>query len=370
MDFTPTEAQQDLEQLTRDIATKLVTPERQRELDAAAERLDEPLWHALSDAGVLAAALPDAVGGGGFGVLEQCTILRELGRTLGAVPYLPSVVLAAGALAEFGTPAQQEFAQRAASGEILTVALAEENNDEPARPVTAVAQHDSGWALTGAKIAVPVANRAVRMLVPAATPDGVAVFLVDPKAAGVTVVAQQVVDNSVECLVGFDEVQLSADDLLGSLETGADVVSWLLTRAALGLAASQLGTLERALELVSDYARERVQFERPIGSFQAVAQRLADAYIDVKGVRLTVLQAAWQLSEGLPAAAEVRAAKFWAADAGHRVAHTLVHVHGGVGLDTDHIAHRYFLAAKHNEFALGSATDQLRHLGAILAVSA
>jgi alkylation response protein AidB-like acyl-CoA dehydrogenase len=133
------------------------------------------------------------------------------------------------------------------------------------------------------------------------------------------------------------------------------------------LCALQLGVLERALELTAEYARSRVQFGRPIGSFQAVAQRLADGYIDVEAVRLTMWQAAWRLSAGLPADTAVATAKFWAADAGHRVAHTAVHVHGGVGIDTAYPLHRYFSAAKHNEFVLGGATAQLRRIGAALA---
>jgi alkylation response protein AidB-like acyl-CoA dehydrogenase len=125
--------------------------------------------------------------------------------------------------------------------------------------------------------------------------------------------------------------------------------------------------VERALELTSEYARNRVQFGKPIGSFQAVAQRLADAYIDVEAVRLTMWQAAWRLSAGLPAGTEVATAKFWAADAGHRVAPAAVHVHGGVGIDLDYPLHRYFTAAKRCEFALGGATAQLRRIGAALA---
>jgi alkylation response protein AidB-like acyl-CoA dehydrogenase len=111
-----------------------------------------------------------------------------------------------------------------------------------------------------------------------------------------------------------------------------------------------------------------VQFGRPIGAFQAVAQRLADAYIDVEAVRLTMWQAAWLLSAGDALADEaVATAKFWAADAGHRVAHTAVHVHGGLGIDVSYPVHRYFVAAKGNEFALGGATAQLRRIGAELA---
>jgi alkylation response protein AidB-like acyl-CoA dehydrogenase len=119
--------------------------------------------------------------------------------------------------------------------------------------------------------------------------------------------------------------------------------------------------------MTAEYAREREQFDRPIGSFQAVSQRLADGYIDVKGLRLTLTQAAWKVSEDIPAEIDVASAAFWAADAGHRVAHTIVHVHGGVGVDTDHPAHRYFLAAKETEFALGGATAQLRRIGRELA---
>jgi alkylation response protein AidB-like acyl-CoA dehydrogenase len=100
-----------------------------------------------------------------------------------------------------------------------------------------------------------------------------------------------------------------------------------------------------------------------------VGQRLADAYIDVEALRLTVLEAGWRVSEGLPCSMELATAKFWAAEAGHRVAHTAVHVHGGMGIDTDGPLHRYFVAAKRDEFALGSATAQLRKIGAELAAS-
>lgn len=368
MDFTHTEAQQDLEQLTRSIAEKLTTPERLKELDGAQDRFDDKLWKALADAGVLAAALPESVGGGGFGILEQCSVLREIGRPLAPVPYLSSIVLAASALAEFGDDAQRQWAQRAGAGEVvLTVALAEELNDNPAKPVTTAVRSGDDWVLTGTKITVPAATFADLILVPATTPEGVAVFLVQPSDAGVTVERQRVTDFSAESIVEFAGTKVGSDRLLGSTVNGAEIMDWILARAAVALSATQLGTLERALELVAEYARERVQFDRPIGSFQAVAQRLADAFIDVKGARLTLWQAAWRLSENLPAEEEVRTAKFWAADAGHRVAHTVIHIHGGVGLDREHPVHRYFLAAKHNEFALGSATEQLRRLGQILA---
>lgn len=120
-------------------------------------------------------------------------------------------------------------------------------------------------------------------------------------------------------------------------------------------------------ELTAAYTKERIQFERPIATVQPVSQRAADAYIDVEAARLVLLQAAWRVSEGLDATMEVEVAKFWAAKAAHRVAHTAVHHHGGTGVDTDHPVHRYFVAAKELEFTLGGATDHLLRLGAAMA---
>ncbi|MDG3011508.1 acyl-CoA/acyl-ACP dehydrogenase [Rhodococcus sp. D2-41] len=368
MDFTLTEAQQDLAQLTRSISEKLCTTERLTELDGVEDRFDRPQWQALAAADVLSAALPESVGGGGLGILEQCSILRELGRTLAPVPYLASIVMAADALAEFGDEPQREWAAKAATGAaVLTVALDEEPGGDPSAPVTTAEKTSDGWVLTGFKTTVAAAPIADLILVPATTPDGVTVFLVQPGDAGVHIERQISVDYSSEGSVELTGVHLGADRILGDAGAGKAIVDRIVARGTVGLSAQQLGTLERSLELVSAYAREREQFDRPIGSFQAVAQRLADAFIDIKGVRLSMWQAAWSLSEGLPGDEEIRTAKFWAADAGHRVAHTVIHVHGGVGLDRDHPVHRYFLAAKHAEFALGSASEQLRRLGAHLA---
>jgi alkylation response protein AidB-like acyl-CoA dehydrogenase len=178
---------------------------------------------------------------------------------------------------------------------------------------------------------------------------------------------QQTTSGDSAGRVTLDGVSLGGDRILGG--PASEITGWLVSHGTVGLCALQLGVVERALELTSEYARSRVQFGKPIGGFQAVAQRLADAYIDVEAVRLTMWQAAWRLSAGLPCGSEVATAKFWAADAGHRVAHTAVHVHGGVGIDVDYPLHRYFVAAAHNEFTLGGATTQLRRIGAALARS-
>jgi 3-oxocholest-4-en-26-oyl-CoA dehydrogenase beta subunit len=349
MDFGFSEEQAELADLTRKIL---------------AER-DAP-WGDLAAAGVLAAALPPALGGAGLGLLEQCSVLIELGRSASSVPYLASVVLGAGALAAFGTAAQrQRWAVPAGQGSVvLTAALAEEDGDDPRVPSARAERAGGQWVLTGVKTAVDAAPGADLFLVPCASPDGVLVFGVAPSDAGVSVEPQQLTDFGPAGRVVLSRVVLDDDRVLG----GAEIADWLVARATVGLCALQAGVIERALELTAQYAKSRVAFGRPIGSFQAVTQRLADAFVDVEAVRLTMWQAAWLLSSGDPGAdVAVATAKFWAAEAGHRVAHTAVHVHGGMGIDVTYPVHRYFVAAKRNEFALGGAAAQLRRIGGALA---
>jgi 3-oxocholest-4-en-26-oyl-CoA dehydrogenase beta subunit len=373
MDFSLNGPQLELAELSRRILGDKCTPERLREVEAGGDRFDPALWADLARTGILAATLPEALGGSGLGLLEQCSVLNEIGRTVAPAPFLASIVLGAGALARFGTPAQQEFAAQAGQGElVVTAALAEDEADDPLAPAVTAERGggrgaSEGWRLAGTKTAVPAAPRAGLILVPAATAHGVTVFLVAPDDPGVVLQPQQLVDGDTAGRLELSGAELPAERVLGSPEAGAQITGWLADRATVGLCAQQLGILDRALEMTSEYARNRVAFGRPIGSFQAVTQRLADASIDVEAVRLTMWQAAWRLTEDLPAETEIATAKFWAADAGHRVAHTAVHVHGGVGIDTSHPLHRYFVAAKRAEFELGGATTQLRRIGAALA---
>jgi 3-oxocholest-4-en-26-oyl-CoA dehydrogenase beta subunit len=361
MDFSTTEAAQDLGGLVNTIVDSVCTPEHQRQLDGLDQRFDRELWGKLIDSDILSTAAPESLGGGGFGVLEQTAVLVALGRQLAAVPYLDSVVLAAGALARFGSPElQKQWAEPAVSGaKILTVALDGEMGDGPVQ----AARAGDGYRLTGTRTQVGYGPVADGFLVPAETDSGTSVFLIAANDPGVSVTALETTGLGSIGQLRLDGVEVDAQRIVG----GEDVVSWIATLDILGRSAFQLGVLDRGLQLTAEYARTREQFDRPIGSFQAVGQRLADGYIDVKGLRLTLTQAAWRLSEDLPADTEVATAAFWAADAGHRVAHTIVHIHGGVGIDTDHPVHRYFLAAKQTEFTLGGATAALLRIGRELA---
>jgi alkylation response protein AidB-like acyl-CoA dehydrogenase len=354
MDFAIPDDERALAELVRTIAGNHLTQQRLRALDDADDRIDRGLWEALAGAYVLRADL---------GVLGDTAVLIELGRLVAPIPYATSIAVGARALAAFGRP---ELAAKATDGALLvTTALTEDLSDGSAGPLSRAEPATDGWVLSGAKVAVPHGSIADLLLVPASSPDGPRVFLVRPSDDGVSIERQTVVDGNSEATLELRDVRLGADAVLGD----ADVPAWLEARETLAVCAHQLGVLERALDLTAAYAREREQFGKPIGSFQAVGQRLADAYIDVEAVRLTTWEAAWRIAQGLPASAELATAKFWAADAGHRVAHTAVHVHGGTGIDMDGAVHRYFVAAKRNEFFLGGATAQLRRLGAELAAT-
>jgi len=352
MDFSLTEAQRELAALTRRIVGDRVSTDRLRAAEAAGSRFDRELWGVLAETGIL----------GVDDLLEQCSVLIELGRGLAPVPYLPTVAVAGPALARFGSPELRLrwLAPALAGQTVLAAALAHPD----VRPPAAAGRSGGGWQLTGEVSAVPAAPVADALLVETVA----GVFLVSRDTPGVTVTRQPTTDFDDAGLLLLDGVLVPEEQRLDAPSGSDDVAGWMRARAAVAGAAHQLGVLEAALELTAEHARTRVQFGRPIGAFQAVSQRLADAYVDVRAVELTLWAAAYALAEDEDPQSAVATAKFWTAEAGHRVAHTLVHVHGGTGIDVEHPAHRYFLAAKRAEFDGGGATAALLELGTALAV--
>jgi 3-oxocholest-4-en-26-oyl-CoA dehydrogenase beta subunit len=365
MDFTPTPGQTDVAGLAAQILGDRCTPARLTQVEQGGDRFDRDLWRELGAAGLLGITLPEEYDGAGLGVLELTTLLVEAGKVVAPVP-LATHAVAAMTLAAWGDEeARSPWLRRAAAGDaLLTVAVSEDGSVQPRPPRTTAERTADGWTLTGTKTVVVAGAAADLLLVPATTTDGVILLAVPADAPGLSLTPQQVTDGDTCARLVLDGVRLPAAARLGS---DGDAHGWLLDHVDVALAALQLGICERALELTARYARTREQFGRPIGSFQAVSQRLADGFIDVQGLRLTLTEAAWRLSEGLPAESQVATARLWAADAGHALAHTTVHVHGGVGIDLDGPAHRYFTAAKRWEMALGGTTLAARAVGRVLA---
>jgi alkylation response protein AidB-like acyl-CoA dehydrogenase len=370
MDFSFDEAQSAVAGLAKRIFEERLGPAAIKALEAEPERFDRKIWGELAAAGLLGMSIPEAHGGAGHGLLELCALLEEAGAAVAPLPLWETLVLGAMTVERFGNDAQRaRLLPRVATGEcILTAALAEPDGTDPMRIATTARMNGGTWKLDGAKTCVPAAALAERILVPVSTGQStVGVFLVDPGAAGVKLERQIATTGDAQYRVSFDGAHVASEDVLGDPSCGAAILEWLIPRATVALCAMELGVAGRALKTTATYTSSRQQFERPIATFQAVAQRAADAFIDVESIRVTTWQAAWRLAEGLPAEEAVATAKFFAAEAGHRVVYAAQHLHGGMGFDVEYPLYRYYLRSKQIELTLGSASVHLAKLGQALA---
>jgi hypothetical protein len=370
MDFALSEEQQEVRDLARKILEDRCTPDRLKQIEASAEGVDLELWLDLARSNLLGVGLPESFGGSDLGFFTTCLLLEEIGRTVAPVPALATLVMAALPIARFGSQAQrQRWLPGVVSGEvILSAGLLEAGSEEPARPATSFRAASGGFLLDGVKLCVPAAHLAQRVLVPARGADGqVGAFLVDPQSAGVQLEPQRTTNRERHFQLTLSSARVSEEDRLGAPAQGTEIVQWIADRATAATCALQLGVSDRALRMTATYAASRVQFDRPIGSFQAVHTRAADAFINVEAMRLTSWLAAWRLSQELPASDAVAVAKYWAAEGGQFVGYAAQHLHGGIGIDVDYPLHRYYLWAKQLELTLGSAPVQLARIGARMA---
>jgi alkylation response protein AidB-like acyl-CoA dehydrogenase len=343
MDFTPTEEQEAVRGLA---ATLLATA---TDAETALAGFDTALWSRMVDAGLLGVALPESIGGGGLGLAEATAIAEEVGRAAARVPAVP-VLTAVSVLASASSARLCELAAAAAGGQALTVP----GLDEPLQ----AARDGEGWVLSGSLLAVPWAGEASHLIVAA---DGLLAVL---PTDGVLRHDETVSSYEPHATVVLDGVRVAADDVLAE---GADAVTAARTTLTLLRCAHALGVAETALKLAAEHVSQREQFGRPLATFQAVTYRVADCWIDVEAMRLTLQQAVWRVDNGLPALEETDVAAFWAAEGAHRVTSSAVHLHGGLGVDVSYPLHRWFLAAKVDELALGGAQRRLEHLGDLLA---
>ena len=374
MDFRYSDDQQSIVDLAGQLLAEQSTHERQRAVETGdGPRFDRELWTQLAETGLLGSAVPEAHGGAGLGFQEVAAICEAVGRHTAPVPFLETVVLAGLPIAEFGSAAQREaWLPKLAAGEAVLTAALQEDQAEPEKPATRAhpehAGDGDGWVLSGSKIPVPAAELADCVLVPASVEGAdVGLFLLDPRAEGVRLVALETPTGQPASLLQLDRVRVGPDAVLGSIAAGRAILEWLLLRATAAQCAMGVGICQAALEMTTEYIKERKQFGQPIAMFQAVGHRAADAFIDVQGIQLTTLQACWRVAAGLPAAREVALAKYWVAEAGARVVAAAQHLHGGIGVDRDYPVHRFYLYAKQLELDLGGSTDQLRRIGRILA---
>lgn len=364
MDFSRSDEQQAIAELAGQVIGDASTHERLRELETGdGARFDRDLWAKLAETGVLAATLPEQHGGAGLDLVALGGVLEHVGRCAAAVPLWETLGLAAPSIARFAPESlAAEVLSAVGEGDMVLTAAWHEDGTTPLAPTTAAERTDDGWQLTGTKVCVPAGAIADAFVVPASIEDGsVGLFLVHREAEGVAVEPLETTlgDPQAAVLLAMAPAQLIGE---GHESVRIAYEIGVATQCALAT-----GVMAEALRLTADYAKERKQFDVPIASFQAVAHRAADAFIDTEAIRLTSLQALWRLSVGMDASAEVATAKYWVSAGGQRVVHTGQHLHGGVGVDRDYPLHRYFLQAKELELQLGGATPQLLALGELIA---
>lgn len=368
MEFALDADQQALVDLAGSILADHCDDERLRALAASGDRFDARLWHLLAEAALTGVGLEEGQGGAGFGMVEAALLLECAGAALAPVP-LRETLVGARTLARAGATSH---AAAAAAGQAIIASACDEAGNAWQSPASLARREGAGWRLSGTRPAVAWGMEAALLLVSARIGEtgAAGLFLVPADAPGVTRGTQVGTDATPLALLDLDGVALPVDALLDGGNGPADLLRWHVGTMRVALAASQLGIAGEALRRTAAYTGQRVQFGRPVGSMQAVQQRAADGYIDLEAIRSTVWRAAWLIDQGICDDAEIAVAKYWAAIGGHRITHTAQHQHGGMGADVTYPIHRYFLAAKAVETALGGTQPMLAELGAAIASGA
>jgi alkylation response protein AidB-like acyl-CoA dehydrogenase len=359
------------QELLRDTARKFLdsecTTKFVREMIATEAAVTDAFWHQLAENGWLGIAYPEEDGGSGLGLVDLVVLMEEVGRAVMPGPFPATVLLGGAVIAEAGSPAQRrEWLPRIAAGEAkATLAVTEPNARWDAPGVTATAREmRGGFALSGAKMFVPDAHLAHVLVVAARSrdgstmEDGVSLFLVPKDAAGLGVRLLPSVDETRKvCEVRLDNVALPATALLGELHQGWPPLARVIDRAAVALSAEMCGAAQRVLDMTVEYAKLRVAFGKPIGSYQGVKHKCADMLVEIENAKSLTYYAAWAVDEGDPeAVAAVSMAKAAASDAGRRVCAAGIQLHGGIGMTWEHDLHLYLKRAKADEIAFGDAS--------------
>ncbi|MFF2700160.1 acyl-CoA dehydrogenase family protein [Streptomyces cyaneofuscatus] len=382
MDFTFTEEQQAAVEAARAVFSGVTpdsVPSPALTPGAVAEDIDRRLWGELAGSDLLGLTLPEEYGGAGLDPVALFLVLRESAKVLARVPLLEScaVAMAVERYGESGLAA--ELLPRAVRGELVLTAGANGRTGHDPAELAVTARPEgtgaapsgrapSGWVLDGVQSAVPWAQVADRIAVPAHTGEGRAVLaLVDPSRQGVTLADQVSTSGERLAEVRLDGVRVEARELIAA--PGA--WEWLRDLLTTGTCALALGLGERVLAMTAEYTGKREQFGFPVATFQAVAVQAADRYIDLRAMEVTLWQAAWRISTGaggpLPPAGDIAVAKIWASDGVRRIVQTAQHLHGGFGADTDYPLHRFHAWAKQIELSLGPAAAHEEALGDLLA---
>jgi alkylation response protein AidB-like acyl-CoA dehydrogenase len=364
MDISLSEEQELLQQSARAFLQQECPIRLVRAMEEDDRGYDPSLWKQMADLGWLGLVFPEAYGGSGFTMLEMVVLLEEFGRALVPGPFIPTVIQVGLPILWSGHEGQKrELLPRLAKGELIaTMAWHEPSATSlPSGVETTATQRGDTYVLNGTKLWVPFAHVADYLLTVArtdtgATPEeGITLLLVDAKSPGLSVTPLGTIADDHQCEVLLQDVRVPRSQVLGEPGKGWPIVERVRRYGAVAVCAQMVGMAHQAFEMSLNYAKTRVQFGRPIGSFQAIKHKLANMVIDVDGSRYVTYRAAWALSEGLPAEREVAVAKAWTNEACRRVVREAQQVHGGIGYTKEYDLQLYTRRAKAAEIAFDDA---------------
>jgi len=362
MDLRLSEDQKMIREAARDFLEGECPSSFVRDLEGSSTGHDPHLWQAMAELGLMGVSFPEEYGGLGKGFLELCVLIEEMGRFRLTGPFFTTVALCGMAIIRFGTQEQKsQYLGPIAGGErIMAYAALEPGRSWDTSSCALRAEEDDGaWILNGVKIFVPYAEAADDLLVLARTGEGsengLTLFIVDTSDPGVSLKRLQTLGPEHQYEVLFEDVSVQGNRILGAPGRGLEASNMVSQWGAAAKCAQMVGGAQRVLEMSVEYAKERVQFGKPIGTFQAVQHNCANMAVDLDSSRFISYEAIWRLEEGLEAATEVSAAKAWVSDACSRVCRLGHGVHGAIGFTMEHDMQLYSRHCKEAELAFGDA---------------
>jgi alkylation response protein AidB-like acyl-CoA dehydrogenase len=364
MDFSLSEEQEMLRKTARDFLVNECPKALVREMEEDEKGYSPELWKKMAELGWMGLVFPEQYGGEGLSFLDLAVLIEEMGRALVPGPYISTVVYCGLAILAGGSEEQKrELLPKIAKGDLrLTLALTEPSATyEPAGIVVKAAADGDNFVINGTKLFIPDAHVADYLICVARTrdsggsEDGITLFLVDSTSEGIRLDPLKTIASDRQFEINFENVRVPRKNMIGELDRGWAIIKEILPKATLAQCALMVGGAQQVLEMTVDYAKERVQFGAPIGSFQAIQHKCADMAIDVDGCRFITYQAAWMLSQGMPYALQVSMAKAWVSEAYRRTCVEGHQIHGGIGFIKDHDMQLYYRRAKLSELAFGDA---------------
>ena len=376
MDLDLSEEQEMLRTMARDFLTKECPKTLVRELEENEKGYSPELWSKMAELGWMGLVLPEEYGGMGMNFMDLIILLQEMGRNILPGPFFCTVLLGSMPILNAGTDEQKkQLLPKIASGEIIaTMALYERNAryDAVGIEVRAEAQGDN-FIINGTKLFVENAHISDYIICVARTressnpEEGITLFILDAKSPGIKWEVMPTMADDKLCEVVFNNVNIPKENMVGELNEGWPVITRTLEHATMAKCAEMVGGAEAVLDMTLDYVKERVQYGRPIGSFQVIQHYCANMWTNVATSRNLLYKVAWDLSEDLPAAKEVAMAKGWINQAYKFVTERAVQCHGAIGLTRDHDVGLYYRRAKAAELAFGDIDFQreqvAQHMG-------